>query len=298
MPPRTGGASSLLPARIGAYLRLIRFHRPIGTLLLLWPTLWALWLAGDGRPDLKIFVIFVTGVFLMRSAGCAINDFADRDIDPHVARTRDRPLATKEITALEALAVSASLALVAFILVLQLNTLTILLSLVGGVMAASYPFLKRFTSLPQFYLGAAFGWSVPMAFAAQTGSVPVTGWLTFLAVVLWAVAYDTMYAMVDRDDDLRIGVRSTAILFGRWDRLAVAVAHLGALLLLAATGLMKGLGIWYFAGLVMAGALAVRQQILIRNRRPDDCFRAFLGNNLFGMVIFVGLALHYALAAG
>ncbi len=298
MPPRTGGASSLLSARIGAYLRLIRFHRPIGTLLLLWPTLWALWLAGDGRPDPKIFVIFVVGVFLMRSAGCAINDFADRDIDPHVARTRDRPLATKEITALEALAVSASLALVAFILVLQLNPLTILLSLVGGVMAASYPFLKRFTSLPQFYLGAAFGWSVPMAFAAQTGSVPVSGWLTFLAVVLWAVAYDTMYAMVDRDDDLRIGVRSTAILFGRWDRLAVAVAHLGALLLLAATGLMEGLGVWYFAGLVAAGVLAVRQQILIRNRLPDECFRAFLGNNIFGMVIFVGLALHYALAAG
>jgi 4-hydroxybenzoate polyprenyltransferase len=296
MPPLTGGASSLLSARIRAYLRLIRFHRPIGTLLLLWPTLWALWLAGDGHPDPKVLVIFVAGVFLMRSAGCAINDFADRNIDPHVARTRDRPLATREITALEALAVSATLALIAFILVLQLNTLTILLSLVGGVMAASYPFLKRFTSLPQFYLGAAFGWSVPMSFAAETGGVPVTGWLMFAAVVLWAVAYDTMYAMVDRDDDLRIGVRSTAILFGRWDRLAVATAHLGALLLLAATGLIEGLGTWYFTGLVAAAALAMRQQALIRNRLPDDCFRAFLDNNIFGMVIFLGLVLHFAFA--
>jgi 4-hydroxybenzoate polyprenyltransferase len=172
------------------------------------------------------------------------------------------------------------------------------LSLVGGVMAASYPFLKRFTSLPQFYLGAAFGWSVPMSFAAETGGVPVTGWLTFLAVVLWAVAYDTMYAMVDRDDDLQIGVRSTAILFGRWDRLAVAIAHLGALLLLAATGLIEGLGIWYFAGLLAAAALAMRQQVLIRGRLPNDCFRAFLDNNIFGMVIFLGLVLHYALAGG
>jgi 4-hydroxybenzoate polyprenyltransferase len=275
---------------------LIRFDRPIGTLLLLWPALWALWLAGAGHPDQKIFLIFVAGVFLMRSAGCAINDFADRDIDPHVVRTRDRPLAKREITAAEALGVSALLALIAFILVLQLNTLTILLSLLGGLMAASYPFLKRVTSLPQFYLGAAFGWSVPMAFAAQTGRVPVAGWLMFLAVVLWAVAYDTMYAMVDRDDDLRIGVRSTAILFGRWDRLAVASAHLSALLLLAATGLMENLGIWYFGGLIGAGALAVRQQILIRDRLPDACFRAFLDNNTFGMVVFLGVVLHYTFA--
>lgn len=296
MPPRSGGTSASLSTRFRAYLKLIRFDRPIGTLLLLWPTLWALWIAGDGHPDQDVFLIFVAGVFLMRSAGCAINDFADRDIDPHVARTRDRPLAANEITATEALAVAALLGLAAFLLVLQLNTLTILLSLVGGAMAASYPFLKRVTSLPQFYLGAAFGWSVPMSFAAQTGTVPLTGWLLFLAVVLWAVAYDTMYAMVDRADDLRIGVRSTAILFGRWDRLAVAAAHLGAVGLLASAGAIEDLGPWYFAGLGSAALLAARQQVLIRHRDPEACFRAFLDNSTVGMVIFLGLVLHYTFA--
>jgi 4-hydroxybenzoate polyprenyltransferase len=298
MSPRAGGGALRLAERLRAYGRLIRIDRPIGTLLLLWPTLWALWIAGDGHPDDRVFLIFVAGVFLMRSAGCAMNDFADRDIDPHVTRTRDRPLASGDIGAVEALGVAALLALAAFLLVLQLNILTILLSLVGGMMAASYPFLKRVTSLPQFFLGAAFGWSVPMAFAAETNGVPGSAWLLFFAVVLWAVAYDTMYAMVDREDDLKIGVRSTAILFGRWDRLAVGVAHGGAVVLLAVAGRIENLGPWYFAGLLGAALLAAWQQLLIRERRPDNCFRAFLGNNTFGMLVFLGILLHYTFAGG
>jgi 4-hydroxybenzoate polyprenyltransferase len=298
MSPRAGGGALRLAERLRAYGRLIRIDRPIGTLLLLWPTLWALWIAGDGHPDDRVFLIFVAGVFLMRSAGCAMNDFADRDIDPHVTRTRDRPLASGDIGAIEALGVAALLALAAFLLVLQLNILTILLSLVGGMMAASYPFLKRVTSLPQFFLGAAFGWSVPMAFAAETNGVPGSAWLLFFAVVLWAVAYDTMYAMVDREDDLKIGVRSTAILFGRWDRLAVGVAHGGAVVLLAVAGRIENLGPWYFAGLLGAALLAAWQQLLIRERRPDNCFRAFLGNNTFGMLVFLGILLHYTFAGG
>jgi 4-hydroxybenzoate polyprenyltransferase len=293
MSPRARGGTPWLAERLRAYGRLIRIDRPIGTLLLLWPTLWALWIAGDGHPDERVFLIFVAGVFLMRSAGCAMNDFADRDIDPHVTRTRDRPLASGDIGAVEALGVAALLALAAFLLVLQLNTLTILLSLIGGMMAASYPFLKRVTSLPQFFLGAAFGWSVPMSFAAETNGVPGSAWLLFFAVVLWAVAYDTMYAMVDREDDLKIGVRSTAILFGRWDRLAVGAAHGGAVVLLAVAGRIESLGPWYFAGLLGAALLAAWQQVLIRERRPDNCFRAFLGNNTFGMLVFLGILLHY-----
>jgi len=289
------GALSHVTARASAYGRLIRLDRPIGSLLLLWPTLWALWISADGRPRARVFVVFVIGVFLMRSAGCAMNDYADREIDPHVMRTRDRPLASGEIHPFEALAVAGLLGLISFLMVLQLNTLTIVLSVVGGFMAASYPFLKRVTSLPQFYLGAAFGWAVPMSFAAQTGTVPLSAWLMFFSVVLWAVAYDTMYAMVDRDDDLRVGVKSTAILFGRWDRLAVAVSHFGALILLGIVGRLENLGEWYVAGLVSAAALAAWQQALIRDRDPRRCFRAFLNNNAFGMVIFVGVLLDYAL---
>lgn len=287
-----------LTARVSAYARLIRLDRPIGTLLLLWPTLWALWISSGGRPDEEVFLIFVVGVFLMRSAGCAMNDFADRDIDPHVARTRDRPVASGEIGAAEALAVAMLLAFIAFLLVLRLNLLTIGLSLVGGFMTASYPFLKRFTSLPQFYLGAAFGWSVPMAFAAQTGGVPVSAWLLFLAVLLWAVAYDTMYAMVDREDDLQVGVRSTAILFGRRDRLAVGAAHAATLAVLYQVGILEDLGRWYQAGLFVAAGLAVWQQYLIRHREPAACFRAFLNNSAFGLSVFVGLLLDYSLASG
>ena len=280
-------------SRFQAYGLLIRLDRPIGTLLLLWPTLWALWVAGLGRPDPEVFLVFVAGVFLMRSAGCAINDFADRDIDPQVRRTRERPLAAGRVTPGEALLIAATLAFIAFLLVLRMNRLTIGLSLMGGFLAASYPFVKRYTHLPQFYLGAAFGWSVPMAFAAQTGAVPLVAWLMFLAVVAWAAAYDTMYAMVDREDDLRIGVRSTAILFGRHDRLAVALCQLVTLVLLWRVGASLSLGAWFDAGLLAAAATAVWQQWLIRDRRPQDCFRAFLNNNQFGMAIFCGILLAY-----
>ncbi|MGD8976505.1 MAG: 4-hydroxybenzoate octaprenyltransferase [Gammaproteobacteria bacterium] len=287
------GPLGRVTSRLRAYGLLIRLDRPIGTLLLLWPTLWALWMAGSGRPDPEVFLVFVAGVFLMRSAGCAINDFADRDIDPQVRRTRERPLAAGRVTPGEALLIAATLAFIAFLLVLRMNRLTIGLSLIGGFLAASYPFVKRYTHLPQFYLGAAFGWSVPMAFAAQTGAVPLVAWLMFLAVVAWAAAYDTMYAMVDREDDLRIGVRSTAILFGRHDRLAVALCQLATLVLLWRVGASASLGAWFDAGLLAAAATAVWQQWLIRDRRPEDCFRAFLNNNQFGLAIFCGILLAY-----
>ena len=293
MPGGVEESAAALSVRLKAYGHLIRLDRPIGTLLLLWPTLWALWIASSGRPDAEIFAVFVAGVFLMRSAGCAINDFADRDFDPHVERTRSRPLASGVISPTEALLVSATLALAAFLLVLRLNALTIGLSLIGGFMAASYPFLKRFTSLPQFYLGAAFGWSVPMAFAAQTNTVPAPAWLLFLAVILWAVAYDTMYAMVDREDDMRIGIRSTAILFGRADRLAVAVAQVGTLLALFQVGRIEQLGGWYQGALLVAASMSLWQQFLIRNRQPERCFRAFLNNSAFGMTVFIGVLLDY-----
>jgi 4-hydroxybenzoate polyprenyltransferase len=293
MPGGVEESAAALSVRLKAYGHLIRLDRPIGTLLLLWPTLWALWIASSGRPDAEIFAVFVAGVFLMRSAGCAINDFADRDFDPHVERTRSRPLASGVISPTEALLVAATLALAAFLLVLRLNALTIGLSLIGGFMAASYPFLKRFTSLPQFYLGAAFGWSVPMAFAAQTNTVPAPAWLLFLAVILWAVAYDTMYAMVDREDDMRIGIRSTAILFGRADRLAVAVAQVGTLLALFQVGRIEQLGSWYQGALLVAASMSLWQQFLIRNRQPERCFRAFLNNSAFGMTVFIGVLLDY-----
>ena len=284
-------------ARLRDYALLVRLDRPIGILLLLWPTLWGLWIAGAGHPDPTVFVIFVAGVVLMRSAGCAINDYADREFDPHVRRTRERPVAAGRVAPWEALLVAASLAFVAFMLVLLwLDWLTIGLSVVGGFLAASYPFLKRWTSLPQFWLGAAFGWAVPMAFAAETGGVPLVGWLIFAAVVLWAVAYDTMYAMVDREDDLRIGVKSTAILFGRADRAVIALCQAGVLALLAVAGRAAGLGGWYGAGLLVAAGLALWQQALIRERRPEDCFRAFINNNAFGLAIFCGIALDYVFA--
>lgn len=271
----------------------MRLDRPIGIWLLLWPVLWALWIAGEGRPDERLFVIFVLGTFVMRSAGCVMNDFADRDFDPHVRRTADRPLAKQSVSTAEALALFAVLGLVALALVIPLNRPTQVLALIGGVLAVTYPFLKRFFSLPQAYLGAAFGWSVPMAFAAQTGSVPVEAWTLFLAVVLWTTAYDTMYAMVDREDDLVIGIRSSAILFGRADRLVIAGLQAGALGGLALVGLLRDLGRWYWIGLAVAAALAGYQQVLIRHREPAACFRAFLNNNFFGLVVFAGLLLHY-----
>jgi 4-hydroxybenzoate polyprenyltransferase len=291
--PDVGSGGSRIAGKLKEYLLLIRFHRPIGTLLLLWPTLWALWIASAGRPDPEILIIFLAGVFLMRSAGCAINDFADREVDPHVRRTRSRPLAAGRITPAEALLVAATLALIAFLLVLRLNPLTIKLAIAGGFLAASYPFLKRYTSLPQFYLGLAFGWSVPMAFAALNGTVPWIAWLIFASVVCWAGAYDTMYAMVDRKDDLRIGVRSTAILFGKADRLIIGLLQASTVGILVLVGHRAHIGPWYQAGLLVAASLALWQQYLIRDRAPDACFRAFRNNNLFGLVIFCGILMAY-----
>ncbi len=276
-------------SRLREYALLMRLHRPIGILLLLWPTLWALWLASAGRPSWHVLAVFVAGVVLMRSAGCVINDYADRDFDPHVARTRDRPLAAGRVSTREALVLFVVLALIAFALVLTLNVLTIVLSFIGALLATTYPFTKRYTHLPQFYLGAAFGWGVPMAYAAQTGTIPVEAWIVFAATLSWAVAYDTAYAMVDRDDDLGIGVKSTAILFGRADRSMIALFHVLTLGLLAWAGARTGLGVIYHAGLAAAGLLAGYQQWLMRNRSRDGCFRAFLNNHWFGAVVFAGL---------
>jgi 4-hydroxybenzoate polyprenyltransferase len=280
-------------SKLRDYAQLMRLHRPIGILLLLWPTLWGLWFAGAGRPDLHVLAVFVVGVVLMRSAGCVINDYADRGFDPHVARTRERPLAAGRVGPREALVLFAVLCLVAFALVLTLNRLTIWLSFAGAFLAASYPFLKRYTHLPQFYLGVAFGWGIPMAFAAQTGAVPPLAWVLFAANVCWSVAYDTAYAMVDRDDDLKVGVKSTAILFGAYDRLLIGVFHALTLGLLVAAGLMAARGFLYYGGLAAAALFALYQQYLIRGRARDDCFKAFLDNNRFGAAVFAGLALDY-----
>jgi 4-hydroxybenzoate polyprenyltransferase len=276
------------------YAMLMRLNRPIGILLLLWPTLWGLWIAGAGRPNGLVFLVFVLGVVLMRSAGCVINDFADRGFDPHVERTRDRPLAAGRVPARDALMLFVVLCLIAFGLVLLTNALTVILSVVGAALAASYPFMKRYTHMPQFYLGAAFGWSIPMAFAAQTGAVAPVAWVLFLANVFWSVAYDTAYAMVDREDDLRIGVKSTAVLFEGYDRAMIAVAQFLTLALLWLAGNMVRLGVWYHAGLAVAAGLALYQQYLLRGRAREACFRAFLNNNWFGAAVFAGLVLHYA----
>jgi 4-hydroxybenzoate polyprenyltransferase len=275
--------------RLYHYALLMRLDRPIGTCLLLWPTLWALWIAGDGRPDVLVTLVFVAGVVLMRSAGCVINDYADRNIDPHVQRTAQRPLAAGRVTGREALALFALLSLSAFGLVLLMNRLTILLSIVAVLLAVSYPFAKRYTHLAQVHLGAAFGWAVPMAFAAQTNSLPLTAWLLFITTVLWATAYDTMYGMVDRADDLRIGVKSTAILFGNYDKLIIALIQLALLLLLLGVGIQLCLNIYYFFALSAALGLALYQQYLIKDREPEKCFQAFLNNNWFGAIIFIGI---------
>jgi len=292
---RESGAtgSTRPPSRLREYARLMRIDRPIGIFLLLWPVLWALWISSGGHPDERLFVIFVLGTFVMRSAGCVMNDFADREFDPHVRRTADRPLARQSVSTAEALALFAVLGLIALALVIPLNRPTQVLALIGGVLAVTYPFLKRFFSLPQAYLGLAFSWSVPMAFAAQTGELPLVAWVLFVAGVLWTTAYDTMYAMVDRDDDLVIGIRSSAILFGRADRFVIGALQLGALAGLGLAGSLARLGHWYWAGLAVAAAFAVYQQWLIRDRDPDACFRAFLNNNLFGLAVFGGIALDY-----
>ncbi len=281
--------------RLYQYFLLMRLHKPIGSLLLLWPMLWALWIAAAGHPDTRVLVVFVLGVVLMRSAGCVINDYADRNFDPHVRRTRERPIAAGRVTPREALVLFAVLCLMSFLLVLLMNRLTIQLSLVGVLLAATYPFTKRYTHLPQVYLGAAFGWAIPMVFAAQTGAVPAVAWLIFVANILWATVYDTMYAMVDREDDLRIGVKSSAILFGSRDRLIIGLLQVLLMACLVLVGLWTGLGPGYYAGLVAAAGFALYQQYLIRERRPERCFQAFLNNNWFGAAVFAGIAMDYLL---
>ncbi|MDE2337820.1 MAG: 4-hydroxybenzoate octaprenyltransferase [Gammaproteobacteria bacterium] len=283
--------------RLEEYARLARFDRPIGIWLLMWPTLWALWIAGRGRPDPQVLVVFVLGVIVMRAAGCIINDFADRNIDPHVKRTRDRPLAARRVSPAEALALFGVLMLVALVLVSRLNRLTIELAVVGAALTASYPFVKRFFPLPQLYLGLSFGgWSIPMAFAAELGTVPKAAWVMYIAAVLWAVVYDTLYAMVDRDDDRKIGIQSSALLFADLDRVWVGVLQGLVLIALVLAGRELKLGGWYAAGLCTAAVLFAYQQWLARRREPAACLRAFLNNNYVGMAIFIGVALHYVYA--
>lgn len=278
---------------IKPYVQLARLDKPIGVFLVLWPTLWALWAAAEGVPSIKNLVIFSLGALVMRSAGCVINDYADRKIDGHVARTKNRPLATGAVTSKQALSFFAALCVLALVLVLMTNMFTIYLSFGGLALACIYPFMKRHTYLPQVFLGAAFAWAVPMAFAAETESLPPVVWLIFTATVLWTVAYDTMYAMVDREDDLRIGVKSTAILFGESDRTIIAVLQVLVILTLSLIGNELKLGQFYLLGMVGASVLFVYQQHLIRLRYPQECFKAFLNNNWVGAIVFVGFVLDY-----
>lgn len=277
------------------YALLMRLHRPIGILLLLWPTLWALWIAGNGKPSFAIVIIFVSGVIIMRSAGCVINDFADRHFDGFVARTKDRPLVNGKITPKKALILFVILTMIAFLLVLFLNPLTILLSLVGVALAVIYPFMKRYIHSPQFVFGLAFSWGVPMAFAAQTNSVPSIAWLIFITNAFWCVIYDTMYAMVDKPDDLRIGIKSTAILFGNADRLIIGILQTTMITLLFLLGKILSLSIWFYAGLLITILFFIYQQYLIKDREQQKCFQAFLNNQWVGLVIFLGLVISYYL---
>ena len=286
-----------LKDRLYQYYLLTRLNKPIGIFLLLWPTLWALWIASEGRPDLLVLFVFVSGVVLMRSAGCVINDYADRKIDPLVSRTRLRPIASGLVKPKEALKLFAGLCIAAFTLVLLMNKLTIYLSFVGVGLAAIYPFMKRYTHLPQVVLGMAFGWAIPMAFAAQTGSIPKIAWLLFVVNIVWSVAYDTMYAMADKEDDLKAGVKSTAILFDDMDKVMIALLQGITLIGLYFIGQQLQLSWVFYTSLIVAAGLAVYQQQLIKNRIPKQCIQAFLNNNAFGGTVFVGLVLHYLLFA-
>ncbi len=282
--------------RLKHYISLTRLNRPIGILLLLWPTLWALWIASEGRPNITILVVFVIGTILMRSAGCAINDYADRDFDAHVKRTAQRPLAAKKISTIEALVVAAVLALSALLLVvIFLNQLTLYLSFAAFFLAASYPFTKRFFVMPQAYLGIAFGFGIPMAFAAETGAVPTLAWWLLTANIFWTIAYDTEYAMVDRDDDVKIGIKTTALLFGKYDVAMVMFCYLVMLAILTAIGKMIGLGWPYFLSLTAACGIALFHYTLIAKRGREQCFKAFLHNNWLGFAVFCGLMFDYAL---
>ncbi len=283
---------SVQMSKFQAYSRLMRIDKPIGTLLLLWPTLWALWLSDMGVPPLSVLVVFVLGVFVMRAAGCVINDFADRKVDGFVKRTAGRPLPSGAVSEKEAKILFVLLGLLAFALVLTMNLMTILLSLGGLALAWCYPFMKRYTHLPQVVLGAAFGWAIPMAWAAVSESLPLECWLVFLANICWAVAYDTQYAMVDRDDDIKIGVKSTAILFGRYDKLIIGLLQLATLGLLALVGLLMQLNAFFYWSLLGAAALFLYQQKLIVRRERDACFQGFLNNNYVGLVVFIGVVLN------
>ena len=280
-------------AQLHNYVRLMRLDKPIGIWLLLWPTLWALWLAGEGHPNAGVFVIFVVGVVIMRSAGCVLNDYADRHIDPYVERTRMRPIASGAVSPMEALTLFVALSLIAIGLATLLNRPAQMLALVGALLTIVYPFIKRVISIPQFVLGAAFGWAVPMAFAAQTGAASQLGWLVFGSALIWATVYDTFYAMVDRDDDIKVGVKSTAILFGDADLFVIGGLQGLMLVSLLFVGQMAELGFWYYASVGLAGLLMAYHQWLARERTRDGCFKAFLNNHYIGMIIFIGIVLHY-----
>jgi 4-hydroxybenzoate polyprenyltransferase len=278
------------------YIELMRLDKPIGILLLLWPTLSALWLAAEGRPDLTVFSVFILGVIIMRSAGCVVNDYADRNVDGQVTRTINRPLIRGDVTSRQALILFASLGLLALLLVAQLNELTIWMSLVAMLLAAIYPFMKRYTYLPQVFLGMAFGWAIPMAFAAQTNAVPTIAWLLFLANILWTTAYDTFYAMADREDDMFAGVKSTAILFGDDDLVIIGVLQFMFLLVMVLIGSQLEMSFSYYIGVLGAGLLSIYQQYVAKDKQPAHCLQAFLNNNWVGGVIFLGIVFHYALS--
>jgi len=280
----------MITEKIKNYSHLMRLHKPIGILLLLWPTLWALLIASQKIPNLYVFSVFIIGVILMRSAGCVINDFADREFDGHVTRTRMRVLPQGHVSPREAILLFFILSGISFILVLTLNMLTVLLAIPGIILAASYPFMKRITHLPQIILGFAFSWGIPMAFAAQLGSVPGIAWLLMLANLIWTIAYDTEYAMVDRSDDIKIGIKSTAILFGNYDRIIIGALQIIALLLLSAVGFLEAFNFFYYVAICIAALLCVYQQYLIRHQVPQHCFKAFLNNNWLGMIITIGIA--------
>jgi 4-hydroxybenzoate polyprenyltransferase len=298
-PPKSGEAPFFhrLSRRIEEYSQLARFNRPVGTWLLLWPALWALWVAGEGTPNQKVLIVFVLGVVVMRAAGCVINDFADRDIDPHVRRTRDRPIAARRVSPVEALVLFVVLLAIALYLVTFLDLLTIKLAFIGAALTVSYPFVKRVFPMPQLYLGISFGgWSVPMAFAAETGKLPRVAWVLYIAAVIWAAIYDTIYAMIDREDDLKIGVKSSAILFADMDKMLIFVMQAMMIFALVLAGQSMHFGQWYYGGLTTAALLFLYQQWLIRDRNPAGCLRAFLNNQYVGMVIFVGILLQYIYA--
>ena len=285
--------TSELLSQLRNYGKLMRVDKPIGIWLLLWPTLWALWLAGEGAPDQGLFVVFVLGVLVMRSAGCVLNDYADRNIDPYVERTRSRPIASGSVAPTEALFLFVALSLIAVGLATMLNRPAQMLAIVAGGLTVAYPFVKRFVSVPQFVLGAAFGCAVPMAFAAQTGEMPELAWLVFGTAVIWAVIYDTFYAMVDREDDLKIGVKSTAILFGDVDVFVIASLQLLMLLALVLIGYRANLSLWYYSSVLVSALMMAYHLWLARDRQPANCFAAFLHNHYIGMTVFIGIVLHY-----